>query len=295
MSSGRAGSFDDMAEDLYPPSYGTVFDTIAAEYDRHRPTYPDELIDHACRAGSLAAGDRVLEIGCGTGQLTRSLAERGLRVTAVEPGSNLLALAKRNVNGSGSVQFVNCRFEDAPNDTPFCAVFSASAFHWTDPNQSWGKVARSLSTGGLLALIQYFGIKDDRTAADEEGLMAALAAVAPELAAQWPPLRDVETILTGVQERRQNVSEVWAWLGGRDVARGYAGPLFCQIEVAVAPMFMEQTADELNALLRTMSFRRRLTPDQHEALQRANRQLEQRLGRRIRSSLLAVLVTARAA
>jgi 2-polyprenyl-3-methyl-5-hydroxy-6-metoxy-1,4-benzoquinol methylase len=95
MPSGQAGSFDGVAGDLASRSYGTVFDTIAAEYDRHRPTYPGELIDHACRAGGLAPGDRVLEIGCGTGQLTRSLAERGLSVTAVEPGANLVALARR--------------------------------------------------------------------------------------------------------------------------------------------------------------------------------------------------------
>lgn len=283
-----------MAEAIDARSYGTVFDTIAAEYDRHRPTYPDELIDHACRVGALAAGDRVLEVGCGTGQLTRSLLERGLHVTAVEPGANLVALARRNLNGAGSAHFVNHRFEDAPVEGPFAAVFSASAFHWTDPDQSWGKVARCLSPGGLLALMQYFGVKDERTAVDDEGLMGVLAAVAPELAADWPTLRDREMILTGVEERRQNVSEVWAWIGAQDVARSYAGPLFRDVAIAVAPMFMEQTADELNALLRTMSFVQRLTPDQRDALESANREFAQRLGRPIRSSLLAVLVTAQA-
>ena len=48
--------------------YGAVFDTVAAEYDRHRPTYPDQLIDLVCQAGGLTTGDRVLEIGCGTGR-----------------------------------------------------------------------------------------------------------------------------------------------------------------------------------------------------------------------------------
>src|SRR5690242_7314541 len=131
-----------------PESYGAVFDTMADEYERHRPTYPDELIDLAGRAGGLAAGDRVLEIGCGTGQLTRSLVARDLRVTAVEPGQNLIALARHVGPG---VEFVNRRFEDAELPAErFAAVFSAAAFHWLDPDVSWRKVARSLVPGGVL-------------------------------------------------------------------------------------------------------------------------------------------------
>ena len=107
-----------------------VFDEIAAEYDRHRPAYPDELIDRACRIAGLGAGDTVLEVGCGSGQLTRSLAGRGLRVTAVEPGTNLLSLARQNLAGAGELEFVNDRFEDVrPPHGRFRAVFSASAFH----------------------------------------------------------------------------------------------------------------------------------------------------------------------
>ena len=64
--------------------YGTVFDKVADEYDRHRPAYPDELVDQACAIAGTASGDRALEVGCGTGQLTRSLIARGLHVTAVE-------------------------------------------------------------------------------------------------------------------------------------------------------------------------------------------------------------------
>jgi SAM-dependent methyltransferase len=272
-------------------SYGAVFDTIAADYDRHRPTYPDELVDRACEAGGLAAGDRVLEIGCGTGQLTRSLAARGLHVTAVEPGQNLIGLARRI--GAG-VEFVGSRFEDAELPAErFAAAFSAAAFHWLDPDVSWGKVAGSLVPGGPLALIQYCGVDTPETAADADALMSALADAAPEIAAQWPPLRDLETILAGAADRRANVSEVWAWVTSQPVARGYAAELFDDAEIAVVPSLVEQTAEELNALLRTTSLYPRMSVDQRSALEQANRDIGQRLGRPIRSTMLAVLVTAR--
>src|SRR5580693_1907128 len=92
--------------------YGKVFDEIAAEYDRRRPTYPDELIDQACQVAGIGSGDHVLEVGCGSGQLTGTLAARGLNVTALEPGTSLLALARKNLEGAGAVEFMNARFED---------------------------------------------------------------------------------------------------------------------------------------------------------------------------------------
>jgi len=279
-----------MTESSIASRYGAVFDTVAAEYDRHRPAYPDELIDLACQAGGLAAGDRVLEIGCGTGQLTRSLVDRGLAVTAVEPGQNLIALAGRI--GAG-VEFVNCRFEDAQLPEAFAAVFCASAFHWLDPDVSWRKVARALRPGGVLSLIQYIGVRNPETAADEGALMDALAGSAPKLAAEWPALRDLDTITAGVEERRENVSEVWAWVASQPVARSYPAALFGNVDIAVMPTRVEQTADELNSLFRTTSLCHRLSPAQRQALERANRAIEDRLGRRIRSSMLAVLVTAR--
>src|SRR5215475_7258408 len=93
--------------------YGKVFDEIAAEYDRRRPTYPDELLDQACQVAGIGRGDLVLEVGCGSGQLTRGLLARGLRVTALEPGKNLMAIARRNLVGAGDVELVNAQFEDA--------------------------------------------------------------------------------------------------------------------------------------------------------------------------------------
>ncbi len=271
-----------------------VFDGAAAEYDRHRPTYPDELIDRACEIAALEGGEEVLEIGCGTGQLTRSLLARGLRVTAVEPGARLAELARQRLQGAGEAKIVNVRFEDAPlPHSHFRAVFSASAMHWIDPDLGWRGAADVLTPDGTLALIQYFGVHESRSAGDQSALFDALHAVAPELAADWPRYRDLQTTLAGARERRENISEVWAWLGDYDLARDCAGQLFDDVQIVATPMLLEHTAAELNALLGTMSFWARLSLEQREALENANCVMQNELGRPIRSSAIACLVTAK--
>jgi ubiquinone/menaquinone biosynthesis C-methylase UbiE len=275
-------------------SYGKVFDEIAVEYDRRRPAYPDELVDQACQVAGIGSGDRVLEVGCGSGQLTRALLARGLRVTALEPGKNLIALARQNLEGAGEVEFVNAQFEDAllPGGQ-FQAVFSASAFHWIDPKVSWQKVADVLVPGGTLALVQYFGLEEARSKLDQEAAIAAIRKVAPDVAASWPAYRDLDATLAGMEQRRGNVSELWSWLGSYDLGQDYAGRLFDDVQVAVMPQLVEHTPDELNTLVRTMSFYARLSPGQRQALERENEAIYERLGRPIRASIVATLVAAR--
>lgn len=273
--------------------YGRVFDEIAAEYDRHRPAYPDELIDQACRVAGIGSGDLVLEVGCGSGQLTRSLAGRGLRVTALEPGTSLISLARQNLEGAGEVEFVNAQFEDAQRPRErFRAVFSASAFHWADPEVSWQRAADVLVPGGTLALVQYFGMEEARTRQDQDAALAAIAAVAPDIAASWPAYRDLDATLAGIERRRGNISRAWSWLGSYDIGREYAGRLFGDVKAAVMPKLVEHTPGEVGALVRTMSFYTRLSADQRQALDREYEAIYQRLGRPIRASTIAVLVTA---
>ncbi len=274
--------------------YGKVFDEIAAEYDRHRPTYPDELVDQACQVARIGSGDHVLEVGCGSGQLTRGLVARGLHVTALEPGTSLIALARQNLEAAGEVEFVNAPFEDAvlPRGR-FQAVFSASAFHWVDPEVSWQKAADVLVPGGTLALVQYCGLEEPRSKPDQEAALAALGKVAPDIAAHWPAYRDLGATLAGMEQRRGNVSEVWAWLGSYDIGQEYAGRLFGDVQVAVVPKLIEHTPGKLNALVRTLSFYARLSPGQRQALEREHQAIYERLGRPIRASTVAALVMAR--
>jgi SAM-dependent methyltransferase len=282
-----------MSDGTLARSHGKVFNEVAVEYDRNRPAYPDALVDQACEVAHLGDRDRVLEIGCGTGQLTRSLLARGLRVTALEPGDRLIRLAEENLKDAGEAEFVHARLEDTelPRES-YEAVFSASAIHWVDPDLGWRKIADALAPGGTLALIQYFGLQEQRSVDDQEALLSALRRHAGVLAATLPTYRDLDRTIAGVQERRRNVADAWAWLGSYDIGRDYAADLFEDLQLATVPTMVEHTADELNALLGTMSFWARLSPEQRDAIVNGNRARHERLGRPIRSSTVAVLVTA---
>jgi SAM-dependent methyltransferase len=130
--------------------------TEAAElYDRARPVYPEAVFDDIVALAALPRGARVLEIGPGTGQATLPMARRGYRVTAVELGHQMAAVARRNLAPYPHVTVHTAAFEDWPLPAePFDLVLAATAFHWLDPDVRWAKAAAALRPGGAVALIE---------------------------------------------------------------------------------------------------------------------------------------------
>ena len=76
-----------------------TFDRAAGCYDRVRPEYPEALFDDLIAVTGLVPGDHLLEVGCATGKATRPLARRGFRITCVELGAELAAVARQNLAG----------------------------------------------------------------------------------------------------------------------------------------------------------------------------------------------------
>jgi SAM-dependent methyltransferase len=131
----------------------TAFDSAAESYERARPDYPAELFDDLVRSTGVASGDRVLEIGPGSGKATRPLADRGLRVTCVELGPRLAARARAALTGYPHVEVVQSSFEAwRPRDgAPFDLVVAATSWHWIDPDVRYQKTFDLLRPGGHLA------------------------------------------------------------------------------------------------------------------------------------------------
>jgi ubiquinone/menaquinone biosynthesis C-methylase UbiE len=266
---------------------GLLFDHVAAAYDRVRPGYPASLVDEACSLAGLTSGARVVEVGCGTGKLTVSLAERGLRVDAVDPGPEMVAIARRRV-GAAPVRFHVGRFEDVElPDRTFGAVFSATAFHWVDPAVGWSKVARVLRPGGILALLAYVG---SPTELDDE-VLAAWREVLPD-AAGWSS-RDDRTLWEGAEARRGNVSELWTWLTKRELARAEAAELFGDVRISTVRIEREETPDDALAFVRTTSSYLRLDAGRRRLLERLLAEAIARAGGAVRSTEHATLVSAR--
>jgi SAM-dependent methyltransferase len=134
----------------------TQFDTVADDYDRVRPSYPDAVFDDLVELAALPPGARLVEVGCGTGQATIPLAERGFAIVAVEPGEHLAALARRRLATRPAVDVAQTTFEDwEPDDAGFDAVISFAAFHWVDPATRYAKAARLLKPDGALAVLEW--------------------------------------------------------------------------------------------------------------------------------------------
>jgi ubiquinone/menaquinone biosynthesis C-methylase UbiE len=119
------------------------FGRAARDYELGRPDWPPEALDHV----PLRRDAAVLDLGAGTGKLTRLLAARYRGVVAVEPDDGMRALI-------GDVEAVAGAAESIPlPDRSFDAVFVGEAFHWFDGERALAEIARVLRRRGVLALL----------------------------------------------------------------------------------------------------------------------------------------------
>jgi SAM-dependent methyltransferase len=164
---------------------GATFERVASSYHQARPEYPDEIYAYLIEKAKLAPGDRLLEVGCGTGKATLPLAQRGFSITCLEPGPRLAAQARRHLAGYPAVRVVESSFEAwrpgglAPPDL----VFAATAWHWVDPEVRYQRAWQALRPGGHLAIWTATHV----VAADGDPFFGEIQAVYDEIGEGVPP------------------------------------------------------------------------------------------------------------
>jgi len=122
------------------------FELVADLYERARPGYPQEAIDWVAGKLGLGSSSTVLDLGAGTGKLTRALIETGARVIAVEPGAAMRAELELALP---DVEALRGAAEDIPlPDQSVDCVAVGQAFHWFRHDEAMPELHRVLRPGG---------------------------------------------------------------------------------------------------------------------------------------------------
>lgn len=224
------------------------FGTVAADYDRVRPSYPAALIDELV----ALAPDAVLDVACGTGKATTLLAARGLNVLGVEIDPEMAAVARRHgidveVGGFETWDAAGRRFD---------LITCAQAWHWIDPALGVDKAAGLLRPGGSLVLFWNYGELDEQT---EQAMDAIYAQVAPQL---------------GPVEGSRGFHQLEA----EHLPRLRESGRFAAIELRRHPWARDYSAVEWTDMLQTHSDHLQLPPEQRRRLTEALREMIAGLG-----------------
>jgi SAM-dependent methyltransferase len=206
------------------------FASAADVYERARPSYPQEAVAWLVERTQLGPGRTVVDVGAGTGKLTRLLVPTGARVVAVEPIPEMRA----KIEGA---EAVDGTAEELPlADGAADVVTAAQAFHWFDHERALPELHRVLRPGGSLVLFWNMRDLDDPV---QQGIEELLA----------PFRREAPLQLTG------------AWR--EPLARS---PLFGEPEIAEFRYEQQFTADDLCDRVASTSFVAAMAPVDREEL-----------------------------
>jgi protein-L-isoaspartate O-methyltransferase len=253
----------------------TTFEQVPDLYDRARPNYPPDVFAALAAIAKLSAAARIVEIGCGTGQATLPLAERGYEITCVELGEQLAAAARRKLTSFQNVEVINADFESwQPPHAEFDAAVAFTSFHWIAPDTRYTKTASVLREHGMLAVVSTKHVLPPEGDNFFVQVQEDYEAVLPDdpntkAGAGGPPAPDT------VADLSEQIS---------------ASGCFRNVATRRYVWEVSYTADDYIGVLNTYSGHRALDDDTRERLlSRIRRRIEARPGRQVRKTYLAIL------
>jgi SAM-dependent methyltransferase len=212
---------------------GLTFNDVAHLYDEVRPGYPDDLIEDVIRISGIPRGGRILEVGCGTGQVTLSFARRGYAMLCLDIGAQLVKIARTKCKPYPHVEIRRVAFEEwRPERNAFDLLVSGTAFHWVEPNVRYRKAAAVLKDTGYLALFW------NRRPTPRTGFFQEVRTVYQQFAPRWDTPSDHQHTEATIRQRAQEIAET---------------DLFEQVRVKRYPWSKTYSTDQYLKLLATQS------------------------------------------
>jgi trans-aconitate methyltransferase len=199
-----------------------TFDGVADLYAAMRPGYPaalyDDLLTDTGLSTAANSDHRLLEIGCGAGQATVSLAKRGFAIDCVELGAHLATLAVKRLAGYPRLNVFNADFENWTSPVHYELAYCATAYHWLNPATRRERIATLLAPGGWFALWRTYHVHGAQGEAFADASQAVYAHCAPALAAKFqglpeaaaiPPTEKEEFVASGLFDEQSTRCYLW--------------------------------------------------------------------------------------
>lgn len=132
-----------------------LFGSDPAGYDVTRPDYPSWIFEELGNSRALFRGAATVEVGPGSGRVTRRLVERGADpLTLIEPDSRFAEMLSRATAQLPECRIMHTSFEEADlREGEFDLAVAATMFHWLDPDTRMRKLREIVREGGTVALM----------------------------------------------------------------------------------------------------------------------------------------------